>query len=86
RVTPPDLVTDRVEAVNRFYRDADIKAAMAFLRRYDVRYIVVGGYERVYYPVGGLAKFGRMVDSGLLDIAYDDGNVVVYSRNAQSVK
>ncbi len=85
-VTPPDLITDRVEAVNRFYRETDNNSALAFLRGYDVRYIVVGGYERAYYPREGLEKFGRMANAGLLDIAYDHGDVVIYAHNAEPVE
>ncbi len=85
-VTPPDLIADRVEAVNRFYRETDNNGALAFLRRYDVRYIVVSGYERAYYPDEGLEKFGRMANAGLLDIAYDHGDVVIYAYNADPVE
>ncbi|MDP7545288.1 MAG: hypothetical protein QGG31_05905, partial [Anaerolineales bacterium] len=85
-VTPPDLITDRVEAVNRFYRETDNNSALAFLRGYDVRYIVVGGYERAYYPREGLEKFGRMANAGLLDIAYDHGDVVIYAHNAEPIE
>lgn len=84
--TTPTLVTDRVAAVNSFYRDADISAALEFLRQYDVRYVVVGEYERVYYPPAGLQKFERMVNAGLLDIAYANGDAVVYSHNAEAAE
>ena len=77
-ITPGNLVTDRVEAVDRFYREEDTRYASEFMLRYDVRYVIVGGYERVYYPESGLDKFGRMVELGLLEIAYDKGGVVVY--------
>jgi YYY domain-containing protein len=85
-VTPPNLITDRVDAVNRFYRETDNNAALAFLRRYDVRYIVVSVYERAYYPGEGLEKFGRMANAGLLDIAYDHGDVVIYAHNGEPVE
>ena len=81
-VTPANLITERVEDVNRFYRESDIAGALAFLRRYEVRYVVVGGYERVYYPITGLDKFKQMADAGMLEIAYDNGDVIVYAHNA----
>ena len=77
-ITPGNLITDRVEATDRFYREEDIQQAMEFVLRYDVKYVVVGGYERVYYPYSGLEKFGRMVELGMLEVAYDNGEVVVY--------
>ncbi|MDP6793057.1 MAG: hypothetical protein QF660_03275, partial [Anaerolineales bacterium] len=73
-------------AVNRFYSDADIGSAIDFLRQYDVRYVVVGEYERLYYPPEGLQKFERMVDAGFLDTAYENGGAVVYSHNAAAAE
>ena len=44
---------------------------------YGVKYIVLGGLERAYYPAAGLAKFDRMVGQGL-EVAYQDGSVTIY--------
>ena len=85
-VTPPVLINERVDAVNGFYREDDINAALAFLRKYEVRYIVVGGYERAYYPPEGLDKFAHMVSAGILDIAYDNEGVIVYVHNLETVE
>lgn len=51
-----------MDEVGAFYTTADIQAALAFLRKYDVKYIVVGQLERNIYPVlegmpDGLSKF-----------------------------
>jgi hypothetical protein len=40
-----------------------------------VRYVVVGGLERKYYPAPGLDKFGGMA---ALRLAYDADGVQIY--------
>ncbi len=65
-ILPGSLVEKRIQEVVNFYSTPDVEAAMIFLNRYDVQYIVVGDLERGYYPLEGLDKFPRMVESGLL--------------------
>jgi uncharacterized membrane protein len=45
------------------------------LRKYQVRYVVVGGLERAYYPAAGLDKLRSMPE---LRLAYDAGDVQIY--------
>jgi uncharacterized membrane protein len=71
-------VWNRVRQIGEFYTTADDTAAMAFLRKYDVRYIVVGQLERNYYPAEGLSKFERMVLEGSLQKVYTDGSTAIY--------
>ncbi len=54
---PPNVVTDRVDAIGNFYSTTDVETARAFLAKYEVHYIVLGQLERIYYPVEGLQKF-----------------------------
>jgi uncharacterized membrane protein len=58
---PPTLITDRVTEIGLFYASPDVQSALAFLKKYGVKYIVVGQLERNVYPVlegmDGLAKF-----------------------------
>jgi Uncharacterized membrane protein len=56
-VTSSDWVTDRIAEVAEFYGTTDPQVALDFLRRYGVRYIIVGQLERAYYPGPGLDKF-----------------------------
>ncbi len=56
-VVPADWVTNRIGEVTFFYSVEDPQAACDFLRKYDVRYFMVGALERAYYPEAGLAKF-----------------------------
>lgn len=43
------VVTDRALAINDFYLTRSIEAAVEFLERYDVRYIVVGQLEQMFF-------------------------------------
>jgi uncharacterized membrane protein len=52
--------------------------SLAFLRKYGVRYVIVGPMERAYYPREGLSKFDAMVGRGLLTVAYQNPGVTIY--------
>ncbi|MBI3240707.1 MAG: glycosyltransferase family 39 protein [Chloroflexi bacterium] len=77
-VVSDTLVTKRVEDIGLFYSTLDETEAQAFLKKYNVSYIVVGGYELAYYPPESFVKFERMVDAGLLKAAYQNDGVVIY--------
>jgi YYY domain-containing protein len=85
--------TEEVKARGReedaFYATTDLNAAQAFLRKYNVRYIIVGQLERAKYKPGapegpvlegqpdGLLKFGQQ--NGILwNEVYRDGQTVIY--------
>lgn len=55
-----DWVWPRVDEVNAFYNGVDPAAAQQFLQKYDVKYIILGQLERVYYSAEGLAKFDAL--------------------------
>lgn len=69
-VLPPVVIDRRIEDVREFYNTTDPDGAMEFLKRYDVRYIIVGTLERKYYEAEGLEKFAAMVESDLLELVY----------------
>ncbi len=78
-VVPPTVVTDRVQAIEQFYQTVSLEEAGAFLREYDVRYIVLGGLERAYYASEGLAKFEQMERNGALRLVFGQpGGTLVY--------
>ncbi len=77
------MVELRVANVNGFYQTPSVELAWDILRHYDVSYIVVGNLERAYYLPEGLAKFDTMVEVGLLDIVYQEGNSFVYRVNRE---
>ncbi len=75
----------RIANVNAFYETGSIGTAWDILHFYDVRYVVVGGLEHAYYKQSGLAKFDDMVKVGLLEVAFHQGNSIIYrvNQNAQ---
>jgi uncharacterized membrane protein len=66
------LIDKRIDDGNNFYNTQDIQAASQFLTRYQVKYIVLGSLERVYYDANGLNKFKDMVNQGLLKVVFGD--------------
>jgi YYY domain-containing protein len=74
------LVDQRIADVTAFYTGTDPAAAMAFLNRYGVRYVIVGTVERNYYPPAGLAKFERMTDQ--LEPVYRNAATTIYRVKA----
>ncbi|PJF46629.1 MAG: hypothetical protein CUN48_12820, partial [Candidatus Thermofonsia Clade 3 bacterium] len=72
------VVEDRVADVREFYSTTDIERARLLLRRYDVRYVIVGEMERLYNDSAGFDKFEAMVEAGDLRIAYQNPGVAIY--------
>ena len=77
RTLNPQLVEDRVSEIDSFYTTTDAQQAEDFLKRYNVRYIIVGQLERAEYPGAGLLKFVHF-DGQLWDAVYRDGATVIY--------
>jgi YYY domain-containing protein len=71
-------VDDRRIDVQTAYSTSVPEEALGILERYDVRYIYVGPYERLYYDAQGLAKFDAMVADGDLELVYDRNGVKIY--------
>jgi YYY domain-containing protein len=83
---PSSVVEKRIQEVSDFYNTTDPQAALAFLRQYQVEYIVVGDLERAHYSPEGLAKFEQMAQNGTLQIAFraevaNKAGVVIYAVN-----
>ncbi len=77
-VLPGDLVSRRIEDVNRLYNTTDITEARSILDRYDVGYVYIGDLERTYYQPQGIEKFEQLAIEGILEIAYQDPSVTIY--------
>lgn len=75
---PAPVVEDRVADVHTFYSTTDVELARALLRRYEVRYVVVGAMERLYNDPAGFDKFDLLVEAGDLRIAYQNPGVTIY--------
>jgi uncharacterized membrane protein len=77
RTLTPQKVEVRVAEVGAFYSTAESQEAIDFLRRYDVRYIILGQMERAAYPGAGLDKFAAN-DGILWDAVYHEGDTTIY--------
>ena len=82
-LVPPNLVTDRVDAIEEFFQSPLEQTALDFIKRYGVRYVIVGDYERAYYESTGLQKFERMLGTGHLKIAYRNNTTTVYEAQVR---
>ncbi len=51
------VVWNRINEIPVFYTETDIHATLAFLKKYNLKYIIVGQLEEAYYPGDGLTKF-----------------------------
>lgn len=74
---PAHWVTERIFEIEQFYRTTDLSAAADFLRKYDVRYIVLGQYERGLYNGPGLDKFAA-ANGSLWREVYREADTVIY--------
>ncbi len=75
---PPGTVEGRQIDVRYFYDTVDAEQAMHILRRYEVRYVILGPYERAYMLPEGLRKFTTMVEHGWLEPVYEDEFSTIY--------
>lgn len=79
------LVEMRNANVNAFYETHSTGIAWQMLTFYKVNYVIVGRLERAYYNAEGLDKFADMVDEGLLEVVWHEGESTIYrvNQNAQ---
>jgi YYY domain-containing protein len=83
RVLFSQQVIDRGVEVDGFYNSLDKEAVLKFLRKYEVRYIILGQLEWAKYtPLdpnipNGLVKFDAW-NGGLWNEVYRNGNTVIY--------
>lgn len=69
----------RRQEVEQVYTSASFDEAAAVLDKYDVQYVVVGGFEREQYGEAGLAKFGESMET-----VFQNDGVTIY-RMPQTV-
>ena len=72
-----ETVKSRGLEENIFYATTDATIARDFLRKYAVRYIIVGQLERAKYAGDGLEKF-EAYDGVFWNEVYRDGQTVIY--------
>ncbi len=81
----PRWVDQREKNIQQFYNTADIDIAVDIIQHFDIKYIIRSGLEEVHTTGEGLAKFDRMVDAGLLDIAFVTEGGMIYEVNEDAV-
>ncbi len=69
-------IPDRIHDVQRLYRTRDPDVAYGLLRRYGVRYVVVGPLERAYFPRG--QRKWALREGSLWDLVYRNRGTAVY--------
>ncbi len=74
------LVQSRRAETARFYTDVSPSLATQYLRKYNVRYVVVGTTEFTFGTEAGLAKFDYMPE---LVAVYRSGRYVIYEVKAE---
>ena len=79
-----DEIQVRAGHIREMYETEDLELAESLLRQYDVRYVVVGDLERIFYPGDGLAKFDRMAERGAATRVFDNGHVTIYQLAGQT--
>ncbi|HLA99457.1 MAG TPA: DUF2298 domain-containing protein [Anaerolineales bacterium] len=79
---PGNWVSDRIAEIDQFYTTTDPLLADLFLRKYNVRYIVLGQQERGHYAEEGLAKFPAQ-DGILWQTVYQDRDTIIYQVIAE---
>jgi uncharacterized membrane protein len=77
RVLTSVQVQDRVNEVGEFYTNIDPSVSREFLKKYNVKYIIVGQLERAAYIPEGIAKF-EQADGRYWREVYRDGQTVIY--------
>jgi uncharacterized membrane protein len=77
-VADPQEVWNRAHDVETIYNSRIPSIAEPLLRKHEVRYIVVGPMERVYYASEGLSKFEPMVGEGTLQAVFRNEGVTIY--------
>jgi YYY domain-containing protein len=76
----PLIIENRIAEITNFYTTVNISEAILFLKKYNVRYIIVGQVENIYYPGSGLLKF-EAYDGILWNEVFRDGMTVIYEVN-----
>jgi YYY domain-containing protein len=83
-INPGQWVSNRINEVDSFFKTIDEEAAIRFLEKYGVGYIILGQLERNVYPGLGLQKFEQF-EGIYWDEVFRDQDTVIYKvigRNA----
>jgi uncharacterized membrane protein len=75
-----ELIYQRRDEVDNFFTTTDVNAALAFIKKYDVKYFIVGQLERITYPGVGLEKFPALSGKSWSPV-YQDQDTIIYAVN-----
>ena len=75
------MIDKRLRDVRAIYNDPSPEVALELLQRYGVKYVYVGGLERVYYDPLGIQKFETMLANGSVKQVYNADDVIIYEVN-----
>ena len=78
-------VHERARDIERIYASEDLALAHQLLAKYQVRYVVVGDLERIFYPGAGTGKFDIMAQLGTMVKVYDNGHTSIYQLAQNSL-
>jgi YYY domain-containing protein len=77
------LVAQRVDAVSNFYNTTNVNDALKFLQQYQVKYVIVGEVEKLYYQKAGLLKFDNGLN-GRLTKVFSNSDLSIYEVGSTS--
>jgi uncharacterized membrane protein len=75
---PQEQLDSRQEEAEAIFQSTDIERVREILAKYRVRYVYVGQLERNAYDAAGLAKFGALVDQGVMTHVFQNAGVDIY--------
>jgi uncharacterized membrane protein len=67
----------RINEIPVFYTTTDLDEALSFLKKYNVKYIIVGQLEEAYYPGDGLNKFPQYNGTYWKEV-FQEKNTTIY--------
>jgi len=68
----------RRSQAEEFWRTPDAARARQLIDELGVDYIYVGQLERITTPADGLAKFAVLEEQGVIEVVYQNEQVVIY--------
>jgi YYY domain-containing protein len=72
-----ELVNTRQQEVRDFYTLPDVQSAQDTLKKYGVKYVIVGKMEELFFPAEGLAKIEDGL-GGTLRLVFEQGETKIY--------
>ena len=73
-----NVVEDRVIDVGTFYSTPDIEQAQLLLRRYNIKYVILGQMEEIYNDPQGLPKFEALEKQGILKRVFKNEGTIIF--------